>query len=104
MPSKFCDKVYGIIKKIPPGRITTYKEVARCLNTRAYRAVGAALKANPHAPEVPCHRVVKSDGSIGGYSAKGGVKKKIMILEDEGVHVCGGRIDSFKRRFFRLGK
>ena len=60
-------KVYNLLKQIPRGRVTTYKSLAQALHSKAYRAVGQILKKNPCAPLVPCHRVVKSDGTIGGY-------------------------------------
>ncbi|MEK6856540.1 MAG: MGMT family protein, partial [Nanoarchaeota archaeon] len=60
------EKVYGLCKKIPEGKISTYREIGKKLNTKAYRAVGQALKRNPYAPNVPCHRVVSSSGKIGG--------------------------------------
>ena len=59
----FSEKVYFLTKKVPKGRVTTYKELAKKLKTKAYRAVGQALKCNPYAPKVPCHRVVKSVGT-----------------------------------------
>lgn len=80
----FGKKILKIVSKIPKGKTLTYKEVARLAgNPRAYRAVGNALHKNPFAPRIPCHRVIKSDGSIGGYSF--GVKKKIALLKKEGV-------------------
>jgi O-6-methylguanine DNA methyltransferase len=70
---------------IPKGRTATYKQIAeRIGHKNAYRAVGSALKKNPLAPIIPCHRVIKSDGSIGNYSG-GGSKKKLMMLQKEGA-------------------
>ena len=61
----------------PKGKISTYKQIANRLNTKAYRAVGNAMAKNPNPIIVPCHRVIKSDGHIGGYAL--GIKKKIRI-------------------------
>ena len=91
MPTKFQDKVYNLCKKVPKGKVTTYKEIARAIGTKAYRAVGTALNKNPFAPKVPCHRVVNSDGSIGGFASR--VDKKIRLLRKEGVEIKGKRIN-----------
>jgi methylated-DNA-[protein]-cysteine S-methyltransferase len=102
---EFRFKVYDLIKKIPAGKVTTYKEVARSLNISAYRAIGGALSKNPFAPEVPCHRVVKSNGDIGGYSARGGIKTKIKLLKDEGVCINkNNKIENFEKNFYSLSK
>ena len=98
----FRFKVYEAIKKVPSGRVTTYKGVAVYLNSSAYRAVGRALALNPFAPQVPCHRVVKSDGRIGGYTAEGGIRKKIRLLKEEGVSIQNNRIVEFKKVFYGL--
>ncbi len=89
----FQEKVLFLAKKIPRGRVATYGEIARILKTSP-RAVGQALHANPCPIKIPCHRVVKSDGSLGGYS--GGIKKKIALLEQEGVKISKGKIVNFK--------
>lgn len=69
---------------IPKGKTSTYKEIAKKIgHPNAYRAVGSALKINPMAPLVPCHRVIKSDGNLGNYSAVGGTKKKMLMLQRE---------------------
>jgi O-6-methylguanine DNA methyltransferase len=102
LENNFRLKVYDALKKIPAGKITTYKEIAGYLNTRAYRAVGRALALNPYAPEVPCHRIVKSNGELGGYSGPGGLRKKIRLLKNEGVDVKNNRVVEFEKVFFRL--
>jgi O-6-methylguanine DNA methyltransferase len=77
----FQEKVLAIVKKIPKGKTLTYKEVAkRAGSPRAYRAVGNILSKN-YDPNVFCHRVIRSDGKIGGYNR--GVKKKIKLLKQE---------------------
>ncbi len=101
---KFSDKVYSILKKVPKGKVTTYKELAKALNTKAYRAVGNALRCNPYAPLIPCHRVVKSDGSIGGYIGKTkgkAIKKKIKLLEKEGIKIKNNKIVNLKKIKYR---
>jgi len=81
----FYQKVWLKCMEIPKGEVRSYKWIAKEIgNPKAYRAVALALKKNPFAPYVPCHRVIRSDGKIGGYSAKGGVRKKIQLLKKEG--------------------
>lgn len=100
--ASFTERVYDVTKKIPQGNVSTYGELARALGTKAYRAVGNALHVNPYAPRVPCHRVVCSDGRLGGFA--GGIQKKQHLLETEGVAVARGRVDlqqygfTFKKR------
>ena len=78
----FTEKVQDIVKKIPKGKTLTYLEVAkRAGSPKAYRAVGSILSKNFN-PNIPCHRVVKSDGSVGNYN-RGGSKEKERILERE---------------------
>lgn len=90
----FREKVWREIAKIPRGRVATYKSIAEKLGTKAYRAVGTACNMNPHAPKIPCHRVVNSDGSIGGYAH--GKSKKIKLLRGEGVKITNSRIINFE--------
>jgi len=81
----FKEKVYAIVKKIPKGKVLTYKEVARRVGKpRAYRAVGNILNKNTD-PKVPCHRVIRSDGKIGGY--RDGNSAKIKMLKKEGYDI-----------------
>ena len=92
----FSEKVYQLTKKIPKGRVTSYKEIANTLGTKAYRAVGQALRRNPYAPEVPCHRVVSSNGQIGGFNGKTKgkeIKRKIELLKSEGVSVTNNKVN-----------
>lgn len=82
---EFFQKVWTACARIPPGKTATYAEIARRIgNPKAARAVGRALAANPFAPLIPCHRVIRSDGSLGGYSGKGGIKRKKQLLLKEG--------------------
>jgi len=79
----FQKKVYEVVRKIPKGKVLTYKEVAKRVGRpKAWRAVGNILSKN-HDPEIPCHRVVRSDGKIGGYNK--GKKQKLYLLKKEGV-------------------
>ncbi len=87
----FNEKCYELLKKVPKGKITTYKEIANALNTKAYRAVGNAMNKNPYAPEVPCHRVINANGSLGGFAS--GLKNKIKILKEEGVEIKENKIN-----------
>jgi len=100
----FQKEVLDLVKKIPKGRITTYKEIARALKRKgqSYRAVGRALHDNRYPIIIPCHRVVKSDGSLGGYSR--GVKKKISLLKKEGIKINKGKIIGFKDKFYKFSK
>lgn len=80
----FKEKVLAVVAKIPRGRTMTYKEVARRAgNASASRAVGNIMKEN-YNPKIPCHRVVRSDGGMGGYN-RGGVKAKRALLRREGA-------------------
>ncbi len=98
----FQEKVIDLMRKIPEGKVTTYKLIAQKLGCKAYRAVGNAVGANPFAPVVPCHRVVKTDGTVGNYG--GDVKKKIVLLKKEGVQINGktrkAKIADFKKVLF----
>ncbi len=86
--SKFQIKVWKYLKKIPKGNVKTYSEVARAIGKPlAIRAVGNAIGKNPYPLSIPCHRVIRSDGSLGGYSGKGGVKRKRNLLKKEGIIV-----------------
>lgn len=97
----FREKIFEIVKKIPEGKVLTYKMVAETAGSpRAWRAVGNILNKNPnlHSPElskktltsktIPCHRVIKSNGKIGGY--KYGTKRKTSLLKKEGVIIKNG--------------
>ena len=84
--TKFQLKVWNYLKKIPRGKVKTYSEVAKSIGKPlAVRAVANAIGKNPLAPQIPCHRVIRSDGSLGGYSGKGGIKTKILLLKKEGI-------------------
>lgn len=83
--SHFQHEVYAELIKVPKGQVTTYGLLAKRLGLNSSRAIGTAMRKNPLAPEVPCHRVVKSDGTLGFYSGKGGPYKKLKMLQEEGI-------------------
>jgi len=89
-PSAFAERCYALLREVPEGKVTTYGEIARALHTKAWRAVGHAMSINPYMPEVPCHRVIRSDGRMGGYAF--GADKKAALLRAEGVHIVDGKI------------
>jgi methylated-DNA-[protein]-cysteine S-methyltransferase len=102
----FNEKVWALCRKVPAGKVTTYRDIAQALGTKAYQAVGNALNANPYgawstsgAEMVPCHRVVNSDGRIGGFAR--GTEAKIALLENEGVEVVDGLAD-MEKYFFKV--
>ena len=84
--TKFQISVWEEIKKIPKGQTKTYKDIALALKKpKSSRAVANACGKNPLLIEIPCHRVIRSDGKLGGYSGKGGVNQKRKLLKEEGV-------------------
>jgi len=88
MSNSFSQKVYQLAKKVPSGKVTTYKQIGQALNSQAYQAVGQALKNNPSPPIIPCHRVVKNNGQIGGFCGQNkgkAVKRKVKLLKKEGI-------------------
>ena len=87
---KFSDRVYELCKQIPKGKVSTYKELANKLETKAYRAVGNSLNKNPY-KSVPCHRVVASNGHLHGFAL--GLRKKSEMLKKEGIEIKNNKID-----------
>ncbi len=86
--TKFQKKVWNYLKTIRKGTVKSYKQVAIAINKpKSSRAVANAVGKNPFAPKIPCHRVIRSDGSLGGYSGKGGLKTKKLLLKREGIIV-----------------
>ncbi|MFH0891117.1 MAG: MGMT family protein [Candidatus Liptonbacteria bacterium] len=84
--SQFCLRVYRATRKIPRGKVATYAQIARAIgHPRACRAVGNILNKNKNTKNIPCHRVVRSDGTPGGYAF--GFRRKIEILKREGVKI-----------------
>ena len=97
----FQQRVYEAVVRIPRGRVTTYKDIAARVGCGSPRAVGQALKRNPFAPRVPCHRVIASNLTLGGFQGKtdgAAIRRKLRLLEGEGVRFINGRLDeSFLR-------
>ena len=86
--TKFQLKVWKYLKTIPKGTVKTYKQVAIAIKKpKSARAVANACGKNPYAPKIPCHRVIRSDGGLGGYSGRGGIKTKLRLLRSEKVHI-----------------
>ena len=82
--TKFQLKVWKYLKSIKKGKVKTYKQVAIGIkNPKSARAVANACAKNPYAPKIPCHRVIRSDGALGGYSGRGGIKQKLKLLRSE---------------------
>lgn len=107
MATKFQEKVYKLCKKVPKGKVTTYKILAEKIGTKAYRAVGNALNKNPYGilsceskEMVPCHRVVDSKGHLHGFAH--GLKKKAELLKKEGVDIKNNKIKNFRKFLFRF--
>jgi len=97
------EKTYKLLRTVPRGRVTTYKALATALHIKAYRAIGQFMRNNPYAPGVPCHRVVASDGTIGGFRGKTSGKEiidKIAMLAKEGVQVTNHRIVNFDAKYY----
>ena len=83
--SQFQIKVWKYLKTIPKGKVKTYKQVAVAINKpKSARAVANACGKNPYSPQIPCHRVIRSDGSLGGFSGPGGLETKNKLLKKEG--------------------
>lgn len=93
------ENCYAILRKVPKGKVTTYREIARALNSKAYRAVGSAMHNNPYSPIVPCHRCINSNGNVRGFYS--GTKDKIKILKSEGIEIVNNKID-LKKYFYKL--
>jgi len=84
--TNFQLKVWNYLKKIPKGKVKTYTDVAKAIGKPlAVRAVANAIGKNPYPPKIPCHRVIRSDGNLGGYSGKGGIQQKRRLLESEKI-------------------
>lgn len=96
-PTDFENAVYDLVRMVPTGKVLTYGGVSRLLGRGTARSVGTALSKNPYAPEVPCHRVVRGDGSLGGFDGHTSgprLADKRRMLEDEGVSfLANGRVD-----------
>lgn len=91
------ERCYELMRKIPKGKVTTYKSLALALQTKAYRAIGQICGKNPDAPNTPCHRVISSNGTLGGYAF--GLDKKKELLKKEGIEIKNNKIDLEKYEY-----
>lgn len=102
----FQRRVYEVVSRIPPGRVATYRQVAAQAGCGCSRAVGQALRRNPFAPRVPCHRVIASDlrpGGFAGHARGPEVQRKLALLAAEGVEFAGDRLVD-PRKLFTFGR
>ena len=99
--TRFQSDCYEALKKVPKGKVITYAGLARMIGRpKAHRAVGSAMNKNPYAPQVPCHRVVKSNGDLGGFATD--IEVKIKRLQEEGVMVSDNRIVDFRSTLYKI--
>ena len=97
----FEDKVHAAAAKIPRGKVSTYARIAKAIGKpKAARAVGNALNKSPGMPKCPCHRVVKSCGTVGGFASGPAAKKK--LLSKEGIRFHGGKVEDFGRKLYEF--
>jgi len=97
-----AEETYRLLRQVPKGKVTSYGALAEALGAmEASRLVGQYMAQNPYAPEVPCHRVVHSDGKIGKFSSPRGVPQKIEMLANEGVNVKNGKVVDFEKVLFK---
>jgi len=98
---KLEEKIYRKLLEVPSGYVTTYGELAKAINLKnGQRVVGQIMKKNPFPVIVPCHRVVKSDGTVGGYAY--GTERKTHMLSKEGLQINNNKISDFKKNLFRF--
>ena len=94
-------KIYKKLLEVPEGKITTYGELAKAVGfTNGQRAVGKIMNKNPYPVIIPCHRVVKSDGKVGGYAY--GDKIKTNMLKKEGLGIKDGKILDWNKKFYKF--
>jgi len=100
MDTSFKEKVYEVLRTVPKGKVVTYGQLSKLSGKpKAARAVGMLMAKNPDAPKTPCHRVVASDGTLHGYSGKGGILGKKKMLIEEGVVFKGEKVDLEKSQW-----
>jgi len=98
---KLKKQIFSKIKQIPKGKVTTYKELAKAIKCpKAYRFIGNVIKTSPGMPFVPCHRVVKQDGTTGKYNQK--KRKKIKLLKNKGIKISKEQIIDFKKVLYKF--
>ncbi|MEE2605837.1 MAG: MGMT family protein [Thermoproteota archaeon] len=94
-------KIYRKLLQVPSGKITTYKELARSVGLQnGQRVIGQIMKKNPFPVIIPCHRVVKSNGEIGGYAYGISIKKNMLVKE--GISISNNKIKNFQKTIFRF--
>ena len=98
--SDFQQRCYDVLARVPAGRVTTYSEIAKALGSRACRAVGTAMAHNSQLVTIPCHRVVRSDGSVGEYAL--GQQEKTALLMREGITISKGKVVDFEQLVYRF--
>ena len=99
--TKLQKKIYNLLIKIPEGKITNYKLLAKAIGKpKNWREIGKILNQNPFSEKYHCYKVVKSDGKIGGY--KFGIKKKIALLKKDGIIIINNRVKNFSKILFRF--
>ena len=98
---KIDKKIYKKLLQVPSGKITTYGELSRAIGlVNGQRVIGQIMKKNPFPVIIPCHRVVRSDGKIGGYGFGMDVKKSMLVKE--GIRLKKNKIENFENFFFRF--
>jgi methylated-DNA-[protein]-cysteine S-methyltransferase len=95
-------KLQNLLLKIPKGKVTTYKEIARAMDTKGYRYIGQLLGKNPEPDRYPCYKVVCSNGSLGGYS--GGIKNKVQRLRNDGIVIKSGKVFNLASVLFKFNE
>ena len=100
MNKNFNKRCYEKLILIPEGMISTYAEIAKSLDSKGYRAVGNAMANNPQPISIPCHRIIRSDGSLGGYAL--GINKKIQLLKKEGIQIKDNKVVDFKNKLYQF--
>lgn len=96
----FNERCYALLKQVPEGKVTTYMEIAKALDTKACRAVGSAMAKNRNLFIIPCHRVIRSDGSIGQYAL--GTEKKTSLLINEGISITDSKVTDIDKFLYRF--
>ena len=100
--NSFNQECYKLLLRIPQGKVTTYKEIAEALNTKAYRAVGNAMAKNRNLELFPCYKVVKSNGEVGNYRL--GVEKKINMLKADGINITNGKVQQLGSVLYKFNQ
>jgi len=95
------DSVFDEIIKVPSGKVSTYKIIAQKIGIKSYRLVGQILKTNQNSPDVPCHRVIKSNGEVGGFFGKNENIDKIRLLKKEGIKIENNKVIDFEKILYR---